>query len=46
MSRVKSKDTLAELRVRRIAHSLGLRYRLHRRDLPAVRQISYSRGTV
>ena len=30
MSRVKSKDSEAELRVRRIAHSLGLRYRLHR----------------
>lgn len=35
MSRVPAKNTLAELRVRRIAHSLGLRYRLHRRDLPA-----------
>lgn len=34
MSRVKAKDTSAEMRVRRVVHSLGLRYRLHRRDLP------------
>lgn len=34
MSRVKAKDTSAELRVRKVVHSLGLRYRLHRRDLP------------
>ena len=34
MSRVKSKDTSPEMRVRRAAHALGLRFRLHRRDLP------------
>lgn len=34
MSRVKAKDTKPELRVRRSAHGLGYRYRLHRRDLP------------
>jgi DNA mismatch endonuclease (patch repair protein) len=34
MSRVKSWDTTAELRVRRLAYALGLRYRLHRADLP------------
>ena len=34
MSQVKSKDTSTEIRVRRAAHALGLRYRLHRRDLP------------
>lgn len=34
MSRVKGKDTRPELAVRRIAHKLGLRFRLHRRDLP------------
>lgn len=34
MSRVRGKDTKPELSVRRIAHSLGLRFRLHRRDLP------------
>ncbi len=34
MSRVKAKGTKPELRVRRSAHGLGYRYRLHRRDLP------------
>jgi DNA mismatch endonuclease (patch repair protein) len=34
MSRVKGKDTSPEIRVRRCAHALGLRFRIHRRDLP------------
>lgn len=34
MSRVRSKDTKPELLVRRLVHSLGYRYRLHRKDLP------------
>src|SRR5690606_22283718 len=34
MSRVRSRDTRPELRVRRLTHRLGYRYRLHRRDLP------------
>ncbi|HNR34612.1 MAG TPA: very short patch repair endonuclease [Candidatus Hydrogenedentes bacterium] len=34
MRRVRSKNTTPELLVRRIAHSMGLRFRLHRRDLP------------
>lgn len=34
MGRVKGKDTKPELIVRRLVHSLGYRYRLHRRDLP------------
>jgi DNA mismatch endonuclease (patch repair protein) len=34
MSRVRSKDTAPELIVRRVLHSEGYRYRLHRRDLP------------
>lgn len=34
MSRVRSKDSRAEMTVRRLAFSLGYRYRLHRRDLP------------
>ena len=46
MSRVKSKDTLAEMRVRRIAHSLGLRYRLYRRDLPATPDCVFPRHRV
>lgn len=34
MSRIKGQDTLPELAVRRIAHRLGLRFRLHRKGLP------------
>lgn len=34
MSRVRGKDTKPELIVRRALHALGLRFRLHRRDLP------------
>lgn len=34
MSRVRSVDTKPELRVRRLVHALGYRYRLHRSDLP------------
>ena len=34
MGRIKSRDTKPELVVRTLCHSLGLRYRLHRRDLP------------
>ena len=34
MSQVKAKDTSPEFRVRRKAHAMGLRFRLHRKDLP------------
>jgi len=34
MSKIKSKDTKPELLVRRFLHSKGLRFRLHRKDLP------------
>jgi DNA mismatch endonuclease (patch repair protein) len=34
MSRIRSKDTTPEILVRRIVHSMGYRFRLHRRDLP------------
>lgn len=34
MRAVRSKDTKPELVVRRLAHSLGYRFRLHRKDLP------------
>jgi DNA mismatch endonuclease, patch repair protein len=34
MSRVRGKDTAPELIVRRLLHSTGFRYRLHRRGLP------------
>lgn len=34
MSAVRGKHTVPEMLVRRAAHKLGLRFRLHRRDLP------------
>jgi len=34
MSRVRWKDTKPEMRVRRLVHGMGFRYRLHARDLP------------
>ncbi|WP_083514378.1 very short patch repair endonuclease [Bradyrhizobium manausense] len=34
MARIGSQDTTPELAVRRVVHAAGLRYRLHRRDLP------------
>lgn len=34
MRAVKCKDTVPEMVVRRLVHSLGYRYRLHRNDLP------------
>lgn len=34
MARIRSKNTKPELVVRRSLHALGLRFRLHRRDLP------------
>jgi DNA mismatch endonuclease (patch repair protein) len=34
MSRIRGKDTGPEMKVRRLAHALGVRFRLHRRDLP------------
>ncbi len=34
MARVRRKDTMPELIVRRLLHSMGYRFRLHRKDLP------------
>ena len=34
MARIRGRDTKPEMIVRRIAHALGFRFRLHRRDLP------------
>ena len=34
MARIRSKDTTPEMIVRKTAHSLGYRYRLHKRSLP------------
>lgn len=43
MSRVSSKNTTAEIRVRSAAHALGLRFRLHRRDLPGTPDLVFPR---
>jgi DNA mismatch endonuclease (patch repair protein) len=34
MARIRGKDTKPELVVRKILHAMGLRFRLHRKDLP------------
>ncbi len=34
MSRVRGKDTMPEMVVRRLVHGMGYRYALHRKDLP------------
>ena len=34
MARIKGKDTVPEIRVRKLLHRLGFRFRLHRKDLP------------
>lgn len=34
MSRIRSRDTKPEMRVRRLVHGLGYRYRLHAKELP------------
>ena len=34
MSRVRDRNTRPEMKVRRLLHAAGYRYRLHRRDLP------------
>ena len=43
MSRVRSKDTKPELVVRREAHALGYRFRLHRHDLPGTPDLVFPR---
>lgn len=43
MSRVRGKDTLPEMAVRRLAHALGMRFRLHRADLPGRPDLAFPR---
>ena len=43
MSRIRGRDTKPELIVRRIAHALGFRFRLHRKDLPGRPDIVFPR---
>lgn len=42
MARVRDKHSKPEMVVRRIAHSLGYRFRLHRRDLPGSPDLVFS----
>jgi DNA mismatch endonuclease (patch repair protein) len=44
MSCVHSKDTSPELKVRSLAHRLGYRFRLHRKDLPGKPDIVFPLG--
>ena len=39
LAAVRGKDTAPELRVRRLLHRMGYRFRLHRRDLPGTPDI-------
>jgi len=43
MARVRGKDTTPEMAVRRAAHALGYRFRLHRRDLPGSPDLVFPR---
>jgi len=43
MAAVKGKNTTPEIRVRRMLHKLGYRFRLHRKDLPGKPDIVLSR---
>jgi DNA mismatch endonuclease (patch repair protein) len=43
MRAVRGKDTAPEMRVRRVAHALGRRFRLHRRDLPGSPDLVFAR---
>lgn len=42
MAAIHGRDTQPELRVRSFLHSAGLRFRLHRRDLPGCPDIAFS----
>ncbi|PWE17825.1 very short patch repair endonuclease [Marinicauda salina] len=42
MARVRGKDTKPEMKVRRLAHALGYRFRLHRKDLPGAPDLVFA----
>ena len=44
MRRIRSKDMSPELRVRRLLHRMGYRYRLHRKSLPGHPDIVFPRS--
>jgi DNA mismatch endonuclease, patch repair protein len=41
MRRIRSKNTLPEMAVRRLVHGMGYRYRLHRRDIPGKPDLAF-----
>ena len=43
MRRIRGRDTTPERTVRRAAHALGYRFRLHRRDLPGTPDLIFPR---
>lgn len=43
MSHIRGKNTKPELIVRRLVHSMGFRYRLHRKDLPGKPDLVFPR---
>lgn len=43
MGRIRGKDTVPEMVVRRLVHELGYRFRLHRRDLPGTPDLVFPR---
>lgn len=46
MAKIRGKNTRPELAVRRAAHALGLRFRLHRRDLPGTPDLVFPRRRI
>ena len=44
MRRIRARDSRAELKVRRLTHRMGYRYRLHRRDLPGRPDLVFGKG--
>lgn len=42
MSRIRSRDTKPEMIVRSLVHSMGYRYRLHRKDLPGTPDLVFT----
>lgn len=43
MASIKGRDTRPEIVVRKLAHALGFRYRLHRKDLPGTPDLVFVR---
>lgn len=41
MARIRGKDTQPEMKVRKLVHGLGFRYRLYRRDLPGSPDLAF-----